>query len=116
MNFLNTKTELDVIIPRFFNEVLKQQFQRLSDLEIQIICAIAMAKEPKNLEDLQQELDPPVYLSDLTLALLSLKKRSLIEIVNIEDKSAFTVSSIIKKFVLREYQSNCNTVLLKKPQ
>jgi hypothetical protein len=112
LKFLNTKTELDVIVPMFFNEVLKQQFQRLSDLEIKIICAIAMAKHLKHLEDLQQEIAPPIYLSDLTLALLSLKKRSLIEIITISDKAAFTISPIIKKFILREYQSNCNTILL----
>ncbi len=102
--FLEADTELGIIVPNFFRELLKEQFRRLSDPEKQIIYSLAVCRHPLNIENLQKYIKPKIYLSDLTQALYSLRKRSLIERASELDQSVFTLPLMVKKYVIRNCQ------------
>ena len=102
--FLEADTELGIIVPNFFRELLREQFKRLSDQEKQIICFLAVCRHPIDIENLQKYLKPKIYLSDLTHALYSLRKRSLIERASDLDRSVFTLPLMVRKYVIREFR------------
>lgn len=65
-----------------FNDVqylLERQFQRLSDLEKEIMYWLVINREPVSLQELQEDFVPKVSLSELIENLSSLERRSLIE-------------------------------------
>ncbi len=98
------KTEIDVTLPTLFKQLLSKQFERLSMLEKRVIYCLASHRQSVTLKKLQEYIKPPVYLSDLTQALVSLKRRSLIEVTSLSNKSAFTLQPLIMKYVFRESQ------------
>ena len=107
-NFLEADTELGIIVPNFFSELLGEQFRRLSDLEKQIICFLAVHRYPINIQKLQCCFKPKIYLSDLIQALYSLKRRSLIEKASELDKCSFTVPLMVRKYILRDFKQKCD--------
>ena len=109
--FLEADTELGIIVPNFFKELLREQFRRLSDLEKQIICFLASYRYPSNIETLQRNIKPQIYLSDLTQALYSLRKRSLIERASEFDQSVFTLPLMVKKYIIRDFRSQSDRVV-----
>ena len=102
--FLEQNTELDVILPTAFTEKLEQQFKRLSTPEKNIMFSLAMAQKPLTFNQIQQEVKPTVHFSELTQALIFLKKRSLIEVNSLLNKSVFTLQPLVMKYVFVEYQ------------
>jgi hypothetical protein len=106
-SFLKTDTYLGVIIPTVFKELLSEQFERLSVLEKQIMYCLAINRHPVTIEKLQEYLKPKVYISDLTQALTSLKRRSLLEISSLLNQTSFTLHPIMIKYVLREHRHEC---------
>lgn len=60
-------------------KLLDQQFNRLSDLEKQVIYWLGMNREPVSLCQLQENIVPFVSKASLLEALLSLERRSLLE-------------------------------------
>lgn len=100
--FFGTNTELEVIVPIPFQELLKEQFKRLSDLEKQIMSTLAINRQPISLKRLQEYLKPQVSLSKLLPTLISLKKRSLIEVISEVNQNSFTLQPMIMKFILTE--------------
>ncbi|MGK7951198.1 MAG: NB-ARC domain-containing protein [Xenococcaceae cyanobacterium] len=104
--FLEADTELGIVVPNFFRELLKQQFERLSEREKQIIYCLAVCHHPLSIEKIQQYIQPKIYSSDLIQALYSLKKRSLIERSSELDSSVFTLPLMVKKYIIRDCQKD----------
>jgi WD40 repeat protein len=69
----------DSLIFDDIRDLLKQQFQRLTLLEQQIMYWLAINREPVSIQQLQSDFVFPVSPRDLIQALASLQKRSLIE-------------------------------------
>jgi WD40 repeat protein len=60
-------------------DLLERQFERLSDLEMQVMYWLAINREPVSLTELQLDFLQPELPSELLKALISLQRRSLIE-------------------------------------
>jgi hypothetical protein len=75
---------------------------------------LARHTQPITREQLQQELQIEVYTSEITKALESLLRRSLVEIIRHSGQQLFTLEPIVMKYVIREYlSSEQNTHLVK---
>ncbi|HJT59524.1 MAG TPA: NB-ARC domain-containing protein [Ktedonobacteraceae bacterium] len=78
------------------NDVLDQQFQRLSAREREIIRWLAIEREPTSLDDLRADLVYPMSQGALLEALWSLRRRSLIEK---RESAQFTLQPVILEYV-----------------
>ncbi|GAB4235889.1 MAG: NB-ARC domain-containing protein [Stanieria sp.] len=78
--------------------LLEQQFQRLNELEKQIMYWLAISRQPILLSQLQSNLINNIYLGELIKALTNLKSRSLIE--TNDDK--FTQQPVVMEFTISE--------------
>ncbi|MEE3719593.1 NB-ARC domain-containing protein [Tumidithrix elongata RA019] len=81
-----------------FNKIwilLEQQFQRLSDLEQQIMYWLAINREPVLPSELHEDIVPPVPKRKLFEALESLARRSLIE----QSHTGLTQQQVVMEFV-----------------
>ena len=78
-------------------DLLDEQFERLSDLEKEIMYWLAVENHAISLAELRQNLSLPVLSSELLEALDSLKRRSLIENIS---------GSFMQKPVIMEYMKN----------
>jgi WD40 repeat protein len=83
--------------------VLEQQFQRLSDLECEMIYRLAINRESVTLRQLQEDIVSPVAPNKLLEALESLVRRSLIDKVQptpVEKSTAlFTLQPVLMEYV-----------------
>lgn len=79
-------------------DLLEQQFQRLSDLEVQVMYWLAINREPVTTAELQEDLGLTIGLGDLLAALSSLQRRSLIE----STLSGFTQQPVIMEFITEQ--------------
>ena len=75
--------------------ILKQQFQRLSALETQIMYWLAINQEPCTIERLQANIIPFTSISILIEAFESLDRRSLVEI----SLTGFTQQSVVMEHI-----------------
>ncbi len=75
--------------------ILEQQFQRLSDIEVQIMYWLAINQEPCTIEQLQADITPITSISLMIEALESLDRRSLVEI----SPTGFTQQSVVMEYV-----------------
>ncbi|MEH2143270.1 NB-ARC domain-containing protein [Nostoc sp.] len=84
-------------------DVLEQQFERLSDLEKDIMYWLAINREPITLSELREDIVSPMPQAKLLEALESLGRRSLIEKVTpmlIEKTgSLFTLQPVVMEYV-----------------
>lgn len=80
------------------NTVLEQQFGRLSDLETQIMRHLGNIRQPISLSQLQADISPSVFTSQLMAALESLKWRSLIETITEDDEVLLTLQPVVMKY------------------
>ena len=76
-------------------DVLEQQFERLSDLEKDIIYWLAINREPVSLSELRSDFVTPVLQSKLLEAIESLWRRSLVE----KQASLFTLQPVVMEYV-----------------
>lgn len=98
-----------------FNEIrnlLDQQFNRLSNLETQIMYWLAINREPVCIKELQADIFPPICKSKLLEAIESLKWRGLIEI----NETGCTQQTVVmnymtEKLVERVYAENAENKL-----
>ncbi|WP_414541929.1 NB-ARC domain-containing protein [Nostoc sp. CCY0012] len=79
-------------------DLIEQQFQRLSDLEKQVMYCLAINREPVNFPEIHSDLLFPISSAQLLDALESLERRSLIE----KGSGLFTLQP-----VLMEYMTSC---------
>ncbi|WP_035139974.1 NB-ARC domain-containing protein [Fischerella sp. PCC 9605] len=91
-----------LVLSEPFNDILNQQFERLSDLEKEIMYWLAIEHQPVTPARLRENILSPPSQSKLLLALASLKRRSLIEQNPEENEASFTLQPVIMKYV-----SNC---------
>ena len=75
--------------------VLANQFERLTQLEEQIMLWLAVEREPADIAALGARIRLPHTPTDLLVALRSLKRRSLIE----ERETGFTLQNVLMEFV-----------------
>jgi WD40 repeat protein len=76
-------------------DLLEQQFNRLSDLETQIMRWLAIARERVTLQELHADIIPKIPQRELMEVLESLQKRSLIEI----DALGCTQQPVVMEYV-----------------
>lgn len=82
-----------------FSYLLHQQFQRLSELEKEILCWLGQTDQPATLSELRQGIQADAPWSELLQALESLGRRSMIETVKQEKRTCFTLQPTIRKYV-----------------
>ncbi len=84
-------------------ELLEQQFERLTDLEKEVMYWLAINREPVSLSELREDIVSPVPQQKLLEALESLLRRSLIEKATptLVEKSAalFTLQPVVMEYV-----------------
>jgi DNA-binding CsgD family transcriptional regulator len=81
--------------------ILEQQFERLSELEIEILRRLAI--QPASPAQLRERILPPVSTSPILEALESLGWRSLIETVTEEGERLHTLQPVVMKYVNKRY-------------
>jgi len=91
----------DTLVIGDINDLLYQQFQRLSELEKDIMYSLAIEQEPVPLSKLIKQLFIPTSLSDLLAALDSLSQRSLVE-KSQECGGSFTLQPVIMEYVTNQ--------------
>ncbi len=77
--------------------LLENQFNNLSSLEKEIMCWLAINREPINLKHLFDEIVEKPLFSELVTSLENLKNRSLIETV---DGSKFTLQNVVMEYII----------------
>lgn len=83
-------------------DILEQQFNRLSDLEINIVYWLAIHRQAVGLSQLQTDILSPVKKSELIEALQALSWRSLIEKCPESSEVLFTLSPVVMKYVTNQ--------------
>ncbi len=78
------------------NDLLEQQFHRLSAQEREILCWLALEREPVPLKDVRENLSHPLPKGVLPETLDSLGRRSMIEK---REPSFFTLQPVIMEYV-----------------
>ncbi len=91
----------DTLVIGDINDLLYQQFQRLSELEKDIMYSLAIEQEPVPLSKLKKQLFIPILPSDLLVTLESLSQRSLIE-KSQESRGNFTLQPVIMEYVTNQ--------------
>ncbi|MEG5039827.1 MULTISPECIES: WD40 domain-containing protein [unclassified Microcoleus] len=89
-------------------DLLERQFQRLSDIEQEIMYWLAINREPVLLEELQEDFVSPILTSELLQALGSLQHRSLIE----KNNARFTQQPVVMEYVItRLIEQICKEII-----
>ena len=78
--------------------LLQQQFQRLSELEKEIMYWIAINRKPVSLQQLQEDFIYPLSADKLLQGLVSLQRRALIE----KEDTGLTQQPIIMEYITNE--------------
>jgi WD40 repeat protein len=79
-------------------ELLQRQFQRLSNLEQEIMYWLAINREPVSFEQLQEDFVSKIPNNELLQALSSLQHRSLIE----KNASRFTQQPVVMEYMITQ--------------
>jgi WD40 repeat protein/transcriptional regulator with XRE-family HTH domain len=85
----------DTVVFGDIRDLLDQQFERLSNLEKDIIYWLSINREPISLSELRSDFVAPVPQSQLLEALESLVRRSLVE----KNSSLFTLQPVVMEYV-----------------
>jgi WD40 repeat protein len=92
-------------------DLLDQQFERLSDLEKEIMYWLAIEREPISLQQLKENIVSPVSQRKIPEGLRSLQHRSLIEM----SSASFTQQPVIMEYMTdRIVEKFCEEILEKK--
>jgi hypothetical protein len=83
--------------------LLKQQVNRLSELEKEVVYWLMIEREPISLSRLRDDLLLPPTQSVLLEALASLERRSLIEQVMEATETLFTLQPLVMKYAIEEF-------------
>ena len=85
------------------NQLLDRSFSRLSTLETEILYWLASESEPMSLSEIQTGIPLSIYPQELIEALESLSQRSLITATQIEQRSVFDLSPMVREFVINQF-------------
>jgi WD40 repeat protein len=80
------------------SEILDQQFNRLSELEQQVMYWLAISREWVTLEELQEDIAPKASQRELLESLASLQARSLIE----TNTSGFSQQPVVMEYMTEQ--------------
>lgn len=86
-----------ILLPEDLQQVLQQQFSRLSEIEIQVLSLLAEEREPVNLATLLEK--STIDGLDLLNALQSLLRRCLIEKID----NLYTLSPVLRQYVTQRW-------------
>ena len=88
-------------------EILDPIFERMTSLEIKVICQIANYNTPLDLDELQQRIKASISTSKFLEALNSLKSRCLLEKSSAgNEQGLFTISKVVRKYIYNRFNSN----------
>ncbi len=105
--FLNQST----VVFGDIRELLDQQFERLSDLEKEIMYWLAINREPVSLSELRSDIVSPVPPQKLLEALESLGRRSLIE----KSAALFSLQPVVMEYVTSQWiEQVCEEIFIDK--
>ena len=94
-------------------DVLDTQFERLSEIEREIMYWLAIAREPISLAQLQEDFVSPISSIKLLEAVESLSRRSLIE----KNASHFTQQPVVMEYVTSHLiEVVCEEIMIHKPE
>ncbi len=79
--------------------ILHQQYQRLSDAEKDIIHVIAQITKPLSLQELTTKFSTQLRCSEIMGYLNTLKRRSLLEIVEINNTNFYSLQPVVRKYI-----------------
>lgn len=85
------------------NEVLEQLFERLSNLEIEVMRQLAIAHKPVSRDRLRELISAPVSSSKLMEVLESLMWRSMIEKVTEYTELLYGLQPVVRKYVINRF-------------
>lgn len=85
------------------NQLLNKSFRRLSSLETEILYWLASESQPMSLTEIQTGIPLSIYPVELIEALESLNQRSLVEITQIQQRSVFNLSPMMREFVVNQF-------------
>jgi hypothetical protein len=100
-DFLNQNT----IFLGQISEILDQQFERLSDLEIKMMRQLAIFTQSITIQQLRERIESTVPNSELMETLESLRLRSLIEKTPESTDAQFTLQTVVRKYVSNRFSS-----------
>ncbi|MEB3829355.1 NB-ARC domain-containing protein [Phormidium sp. CCY1219] len=83
--------------------LLDRQFQRLSELEKEILYWLAISRQPISLERLHEDMLLPVSVQELLEAVASLGRRSLLEKISDNEQAEFSVQPVVLEYVTQEF-------------
>ncbi len=104
-------------IPVFVGDIrdlLLQQFERLSQPEIDILYWLAIERQPVSLQDLQMDIVSPDLKLQLMEDLESLNRRSLIAIDERSEVTKFTLHPVIMEYVTYRFIEQIHQEILSK--
>ena len=84
-------------------DLLAEPFNRLSDLEREIIYWLAISRKPISLATLQSDMMLPVLMPELLEALGSLGRRSLLETSTEAGESLFTLQPVVMEYASNQF-------------
>ena len=85
------------------NQLLNKSFKRLSSLEKEILYWLASGSQAMSLSEIQTEIPLSIYPVELIEALKSLNQRSLVEATQIQQRSVFDLSPMIREFIVNQF-------------
>ncbi|MBV8884778.1 MAG: hypothetical protein JO235_12390 [Chroococcidiopsidaceae cyanobacterium CP_BM_RX_35] len=85
-----------VVVFGGISDILEQQYQRLTDLEKEMICWLAISREPVEFEQLRADMVFPISVAKLLETLESLGRRSLIE----RTDGFFTLQPVVMEYTI----------------
>ena len=92
----------EVVVFNEFRKLLDQQFERLVNLEKQVMQWLAINNQPVSLSELHKNLVPTVSKSQLLETLESLLRRSLIE----QNSARFMQQPIVMEYVTEQFTNS----------
>jgi tetratricopeptide (TPR) repeat protein len=92
-----------LVVGDVLGKILEGHFERLSDLETNIMFWLALESQPVSPLDLQANMVFSGELSDLITALGSLLRRSLIEKPTDPGVASFTLQPVVRKYVTNKF-------------
>lgn len=95
--------EFTLYIDDELQSLLSQQLNRLSEVEIEIMYTLAIAKKHLTIGELRESLQAEILRSELFQSLQSLVRRSLVEKIDINSQTLFTLQPVVMKYVSKHY-------------
>ncbi|MEM6613646.1 MAG: NB-ARC domain-containing protein [Cyanobacteria bacterium P01_C01_bin.72] len=80
-------------------DLLEQQFERLTDVEKEIVYWLAINREPLAIADVREDMVSTIPKLTLLEGLESLSRRSLVE----QDESRFTLQNVVMEYVISRF-------------